>query len=143
MSEERFDAAAKLGARLFAAGQQWAESRGLILVDTKYEMGVDSEGRVIIADEIHTPDSSRYWYRDTYEQAMSQGRDPQSLDKEYVRRWLADQDYLGDGPPPPLTDEVRCEAARRYIEAYERITATDFVPDLEPAEARIRRNLGL
>jgi phosphoribosylaminoimidazole-succinocarboxamide synthase len=143
MSEERFDAAAELGARLFAAGQAWAESRGLILVDTKYEMGVDSEGRVIIADEIHTPDSSRYWYRDTYEQAMSQGRDPQSLDKEYVRRWLADQDYLGDGPPPPLTDEVRCEAARRYIEAYERITGTDFVPDLEPAEARIRRNLGI
>ncbi len=106
-------------------------------------LAVDSEGRVIIADEIHTPDSSRYWYRDTYEQAMSQGRDPQSLDKEYVRRWLADQDYLGDGPPPPLTDEVRCEAARRYIEAYERITGTDFVPDLEPAEARIRRNLGL
>jgi phosphoribosylaminoimidazole-succinocarboxamide synthase len=142
MSEERFDVAAKLGARLFAAGQEWAASRGLILVDTKYEMGVDSEGRVIIADEIHTPDSSRYWYRDTYEQAMSQARDPQSLDKEYVRRWLADQDYLGDGPPPPLTDEVRCEAARRYIEAYERITGTDFVPDLEPAEVRIRRNLG-
>jgi len=143
MSEERFDAAAELGARLFAAGQEWAESRGLILVDTKYEMGIDSEGRVIIADEIHTPDSSRYWYRHTYEQAMSQGRDPQSLDKEYVRRWLADQDYLGDGPPPPLTDEVRCEAARRYIEAYERITGSDFAPDLEPAEARIRRNLGL
>ena len=143
LSEERFDAAAKLGARLFAAGQEWAESRGLILVDTKYEIGIDSEGRVIITDEIHTPDSSRYWYRDTYEQAMSQGRDPQSLDKEYVRRWLADQDYLGDGPPPPLSDEVRCEAARRYIEAYERISGSDFVPDLEPAEARIRRNLGL
>jgi phosphoribosylaminoimidazole-succinocarboxamide synthase len=66
------------------------------------------------------------------------------LDKEYVRRWLAEEnDYLGDGDPPALTDEVRCEAARRYIEAYERITGSDFVPDLEPAEARIRRNLGL
>jgi phosphoribosylaminoimidazole-succinocarboxamide synthase len=143
MSEERFDAVAKLGASLFAAGQAWAESRGLILVDTKYEMGISADGEVVVADEIHTPDSSRYWYRDTYEQAMSQGRDPQALDKEYVRRWLADQDYLGDGEPPALTDEVRCEAARRYIEAYERITGTDFVPDLEPAEARIRRNLGL
>jgi len=106
-------------------------------------MGITADGEVVVADEIHTPDSSRYWYRDTYEQAMSQERDPQALDKEYVRRWLADQDYLGDGDPPALTDEIRCEAARRYIEAYERITGTDFVPDLEPAEARIRRNLGL
>jgi phosphoribosylaminoimidazole-succinocarboxamide synthase len=144
MSAERFDAVAELGARLFAAGQEWAESRGLILVDTKYEMGVDSEGRVVVCDEIHTPDSSRYWYRDTYEQAMSQERDPQALDKEYVRRWLAqEKNYLGDGAPPALTDEVRCEAARRYIEAYERITGTDFAPDLQPAEERIRRNLGL
>ena len=143
MSEERFDAIAALGASLFAAGQAWAERQGLILVDTKYEMGVTPDGEVIVADEIHTPDSSRYWYLDTYEQAMSQERDPQALDKEYVRRWLADQDYLGDGEPPALTDEVRCEAARRYIEAYERITGSDFVPDLEPAEARIRRNLGL
>jgi phosphoribosylaminoimidazole-succinocarboxamide synthase len=143
LTEERFDAVAELGADLFAAGQEWAESRGLILVDTKYEIGVDADGEVVVADEIHTPDSSRYWYRDTYEQAMSQGRDPQSLDKEYVRRWLADQGYLGDGEPIALPDEVRCEAARRYIEAFERITGTDFVPDLEPAEARIRRNLEL
>lgn len=143
MSEERFDAIAELGASLFAAGQKWAESRGLILVDTKYEMGITPDGEVLVADEIHTPDSSRYWYRDTYEQAMSQGRDPQALDKEYVRRWLAEeQNYLGDGDPPALTDEVRCEAARRYIEAYERITGTDFVPDLEAPETRIRRNLG-
>jgi phosphoribosylaminoimidazole-succinocarboxamide synthase len=142
MSEERFDAIAKLGASLFAAGQAWAESRGLILVDTKYEMGVTADGEVVVADEIHTPDSSRYWYKDTYEQAMSQGRDPQALDKEYVRLWLADQGYLGDGDPPALTDEVRCEAARRYIEAYERITGTDFVPDLESPEVRIPRNLG-
>ena len=107
---------AELGASLFAAGQNWAESRGLILVDTKYEMGLTPDGEVIVADEIHTPDSSRYWYRDTYEQAMSQERDPQALDKEYVRRWLAEEnDYLGDGDPPALTDEVRCEAARRYI----------------------------
>jgi phosphoribosylaminoimidazole-succinocarboxamide synthase len=144
MSAERFDTIAELGARLFAAGQKWAESRGLILVDTKYEMGLTPDGEVVVADEIHTPDSSRYWYKDTYDQAMSQERDPQALDKEYVRRWLAEEnDYLGDGPPPELTDEVRCEAARRYIEAYERITGTDFVPDLDPAEERIRRNLGL
>jgi phosphoribosylaminoimidazole-succinocarboxamide synthase len=97
-----------------------------------------------VIDEIHTPDSSRYWYRDTYEQAISQGRDPQALDKEYVRRWLVqERGYRGEGAPPSLPDEVRCEAARRYIEAFERITGESFLPDVEPPEARIRRNLGL
>jgi phosphoribosylaminoimidazole-succinocarboxamide synthase len=143
VSEETYDAAARIAADLFAAGTAWAESRGLILVDTKYEIGVDDDGTLVVGDEIHTPDSSRYWYRDTYEQALSQGRDPQALDKEYVRRWLAERGYRGDGPPPALPDDVRCEAARRYIEAYERIAGSEFVPDVDPPEARIRANLGL
>ena len=132
ISEERFDEAAGLVGKLFAEGQRWAESRGLILVDTKYELGLDANDQLIVIDEIHTPDSSRYWYRDAYERAMSKGEDPQALDKEYVRRWLADQDYLGDGPPPALTDEVRCEAARRYIEAYERISGGVFGSNSPP-----------
>lgn len=143
LSEELFDRAAGITARLFRAGQEWAASRGLILVDTKYELGLDENGELVVIDEIHTPDSSRYWYRDTYEQAMSQGRDPQPLDKEYVRRWLVEQGWRGEGTPPTLPDEVRCEAARRYIEAYERITGAAFVPDLESPADRIRRNLGL
>jgi phosphoribosylaminoimidazole-succinocarboxamide synthase len=98
---------------------------------------------VVVIDEIHTPDSSRYWYRDRYERALSEGKNPEALDKEYVRRWLIDQGWRGEGPHPELTLEVRCEAARRYIEAYEQITGTDFQPDTQPPEARIRRNLGI
>jgi phosphoribosylaminoimidazole-succinocarboxamide synthase len=115
----------------------------MILADTKYEIGLDPDGKIVIIDEIHTPDSSRYWHRDAYEQAMSEGRDPQALDKEYVRRWLGDHGYRGDGPIPEIPVDVRCEAARRYIEAYEQITGRVFEPNLEPPGPRIRKNLGL
>jgi phosphoribosylaminoimidazole-succinocarboxamide synthase len=143
LDEETFDAAARMAAELFAAGQDWAASRGLILADTKYEIGRDPEGRLVVVDEIHTPDSSRYWYADSYERALRHGSDPQALDKEYVRRWLVEQGYRGEGAPPALTDEVRCEAARRYIEAFERVTGSAFVPDVSPPEERIRARLGI
>jgi len=143
ISEELYDRAAALTAKLFAEGQRFAATRGLILVDTKYELGLDADGELVVADEIHTPDSSRYWYRDVYEQAMAKGQDPPALDKEYVRRWLADQGYRGDGPPPELPVAVRCEAARRYIEAYERVTGLAFEPDPDPPAERVPRNLGL
>jgi phosphoribosylaminoimidazole-succinocarboxamide synthase len=97
----------------------------------------------MVIDEIHTPDSSRYWYRDPYQRALAEGRDPEALDKEYVRRWLSERGYRGDGPPPQIPVDVRCEAARRYIEAYEQITGADFQPNVEPAAERIRRNLGI
>ena len=138
-----YERAEAVTAALFAAGSEWAANRGLILVDTKYELGLDERGDLMVIDEIHTPDSSRYWYRDTYDQALSQGRDPQALDKEYLRRWLVEQGWRGEGAPPPLPDDVRCEAARRYIEAYERITGSAFVPDLLPPLERIRANLGI
>ncbi len=143
VSEELFDRAAALVTRLFAEGQAFAQQQGLILVDTKYELGLDESGPLVVIDEIHTPDSSRYWYADAYERAMREGRDPEALDKEYVRRWLGEQGYRGEGTPPALPDEVRCEAARRYIEAYEQVTGRDFEPDTEAPEPRIRRNLGL
>lgn len=142
ISEEDYDAAARLGEKLFTEGSRRAAERGLILVDTKYEMGIDSDGRIVVIDEIHTPDSSRYWHRHSYEQAMREGRrDPTALDKEYVRRWLVEQGYKGDGPPPQLPEDVRCEAARRYIEAYEAITGLAFEASTEEPMARIRRNL--
>jgi phosphoribosylaminoimidazole-succinocarboxamide synthase len=143
ISAELYDRAAELLGRLFDAGRRWVASRGLILVDTKYELGLDAQGQLVVIDEIHTPDSSRYWYRDSYERALRAGDPPAALDKEYVRRWLSDRGYRGDGPPPPLPDEVRCEAARRYIEAYEQITARAFEPSTEPPLARIRAHLGL
>jgi phosphoribosylaminoimidazole-succinocarboxamide synthase len=143
LDEALYDEAARLTAALFAEGQRWAESRGLILVDTKYELGLDAEGGLVVIDEIHTPDSSRYWYRDAYARAMAAGRDPEALDKEYVRRWLGDRGYHGDGPIPEIPVEVRCEAARRYIEAFEQLTGRGFEPDTDDPHTRIPRNLGL
>jgi phosphoribosylaminoimidazole-succinocarboxamide synthase len=138
-----YDEAARLTGALFADGQRWTESRGLILVDTKYELGLDPDGSLVVIDEIHTPDSSRYWYFDAYERALSQGRDPEALDKEYVRCWLGERGYHGEGSIPEIPVEIRCEAARRYIEAFEQITARAFEPDTEDPLPRIRRNLGL
>jgi len=143
LDEATFDAAARLAHALFAEGQRWAASRGLILVDTKYEIARQSDGTLVVVDEIHTPDSSRYWYRDRYERALAEGRTPEALDKEYVRRWLGERGYKGEGPPPELPLDVRCEAARRYIEAFEQITGRDFEPDTTDPIARIARNLGV
>ena len=143
ISATKYDQAEALLARLFAAGQSWAATRGLILVDTKYELGTDAAGDFVVIDEIHTPDSSRYWYADGYAEAFSHGKDPKSLDKEYVRRWLQEHGYHGDGAPPTLPDEVRCEAAQRYIETYERITGRVFEPATDDPMQRIRRRLSL
>jgi phosphoribosylaminoimidazole-succinocarboxamide synthase len=142
LSSADFDAAAELCARLFAFGQKKAAERGLILVDTKYEIGRRPDGTLCFIDEIHTPDSSRYWYADDYEARFARGDEPRGLDKEYVRRTLADRGYKGDGPPPVLDDDVRCEAARRYMALAELITGKPFVPDTEDPVVRIKRNLG-
>lgn len=138
-----FEQAAAIAERLFAFGQARAAERGLILADTKYEMGVLPDGTVVVIDEIHTPDSSRYWYADDYEARLARGEEPRSLDKEYVRRWLAEEaHYTGDGPPPPLPDDVRVEAARRYIKSYELVTGQAFAPDPREPVARIAAALG-
>jgi phosphoribosylaminoimidazole-succinocarboxamide synthase len=143
VSEELFDRAARMTRALFDEGCRWASARSLILVDTKYELGTDDEGELLVIDEIHTPDSSRYWYRETYERALAAGLEPEALDKEYVRRWLVSQGYRGEGSPPRLPTEVRCEAASRYIEAYEHVTGAPFEPATDDPPARIRRSLGL
>lgn len=128
---------------IFKRGQEVAREAGLILVDTKYELGLDAQERLVVIDEIHTPDSSRYWYAERYERAISQAQDPEALDKEYVRRWLGDRGYRGEGAIPEIPAEVRCEAARRYIEAYERITGRAFEPESGDPVPRIRRNLSI
>jgi len=143
LSAEDFDRAAEMCARVFAFGRQEALRRGLILVDTKYEIGRRPDGALCFIDEIHTPDSSRFWYADDYDARFGRGEEPRGLDKEYVRRTLAEQGYRGDGPAPKLTDEVRMEAARRYIQVCELITGRKFVPNTEEPIARIRRNLKL
>jgi phosphoribosylaminoimidazole-succinocarboxamide synthase len=143
VSAEQFDRAASLALALFRRGQEICAERGLILVDTKYEMGVAPDGRIVVIDEIHTPDSSRYWRRASYEERRARGEEPESFDKEFLRHWLAGQGYTGEGPIPPIPEEIRIEAARRYIEAFEAIVGRPFEPDLEPPEPRIRRHLRL
>jgi len=138
-----FDAAAEMAAALFEHGQAWCRDRGLILVDTKYEFGKDTDGNIVVIDEIHTPDSSRFWFSATYDERFSQAKDPESFDKEYVRRYLAGLGFKGDGPIPAIPDEVRVEAARRYIEAFETITGSEFKPDTTDPAVRIPKNLGL
>lgn len=141
MPPSEFDEAARLAMALFAEGQRVCRERGLILVDTKYELGKTPEGEIVVIDEIHTPDSSRFWYEDSYAERFAAGRDPESFDKEYVRRWLAERGFRGDGPIPAIPDEVKIEAMLRYIEAVEKITGEAFVPNLEEPIGRIRRNL--
>jgi phosphoribosylaminoimidazole-succinocarboxamide synthase len=140
-----FDRCAELAHALFAFGQQRAAERGLILVDTKYEMGLTAAGEICVIDEVHTPDSSRYWHADEYDARFREGVEQKSLDKEYVRRWLSEtHGYRGDGPPPPIPDDVRVEAAERYIASYELVTGQAFEPDPSPdPAARIARNLGV
>jgi phosphoribosylaminoimidazole-succinocarboxamide synthase len=140
---DMFERAATIAEKLFAAGQAHAAKRGLILADTKYEMGLAPDGSIVVIDEIHTPDSSRYWYAEDYEQRLARGEEPRSLDKEYVRRWLANEaKWTGDGPPPEMPAEVRIEAARRYIASYELVTGKTFVPDTREPVARIAAALG-
>jgi phosphoribosylaminoimidazole-succinocarboxamide synthase len=138
-----FDAAAEYAQALFRHGQKVCAERGLILVDTKYEFGRTPKGDIVVIDEIHTADSSRFWLADAYPEAFAKGEDPKSFDKEYVRRWLVSQGFKGDGPIPHIPDDVRVEAAARYIQACETIRGDAFVPNTEPPQARLRKNLGL
>jgi len=136
-----FDAMAELALTLFRIGTEHCAKNGLLLVDTKYEFGRRRDGTIVAIDEVHTPDSSRFWVAETYDRQIAEGGDPDALDKEYVRRWYAARGFRGDGEPPALPDEVRIEAARRYIDAFERITGSTFVPDLGEPIARLHHNL--
>jgi len=141
VTAEDFDAAAAIAMRLFARGQEMCAARGLILVDTKYELGRAKDGRILVIDEIHTPDSSRFWKAGTYADRFARGEDPEPLDKDFVRRHYTQRGYRGDGPPPALPDDVRIGAAKRYVEAYEAITGEEFVPDRTPPLERIAGKL--
>jgi len=143
ISAADFDEAAEYAMALFARGQKVCAERGLILVDTKYEFGRTPDGRIVVIDEIHTPDSSRFWYANSYDARFNEGKDPESFDKEYVRRWLASRGYRGDGPAPAIPDDVRIEASRRYIQACDQIRGTAFKPDMTDPLPRIAKNLAL
>lgn len=113
--------------QLFTLGQEIAAQRGLYLVDTKYEFGL-IDGQLVLIDEVHTPDSSRYWYVDGYEQALSEGSDPQALDKEFLRRWLLSQGFDGSTSPPEIPADVIDGLSFRYQTAFSAITGETFSP---------------
>lgn len=138
MAPADFDRAAELALALFRRGQNLCAERGLILVDTKYEFGRNPEGRIIVMDEIHTPDSSRFWHQASYQERFERGETPESLDKEYLRRFLAERGFTGEGPIPEIPDEIRIEASRRYLQAAELITGTTFQPNLEDPVPRMQ-----
>ena len=140
VTKDLFEKMSEVSLMLFDFGSRFVAKHGLILVDTKYEFGL-LDGELVLMDEIHTPDSSRFWFADTYDELFRKGEEQGKLDKEYVRTWLANQGYLGDGKPPVLTDEVKIEAARRYIEAYEKITGKKFEVKEGNVAERIRKNL--
>jgi phosphoribosylaminoimidazole-succinocarboxamide synthase len=128
---------------LFARGQKMAAERGLILVDTKYEFGTDAARNILIADEIHTPDSSRYWLRDGYDAAFRDGTRPPSFDKDVIRAWVGARCDPYVDPIPEIPAGMIAATSKVYIQAYEAITGMDFVPNLEGDTplARVRENL--
>ena len=143
LTEPQWRAVSRAALALFARGQEIAAARGLILADTKYEFGLDADGRIVLADEIHTPDSSRYWFAQSYPERFAAGAGPESFDKDFVRNWVVARCDPYADPIPEIPAEVVLETAAVYIRAYETITGARFVlPD--PAEVpleRVRRNL--
>jgi len=126
---------------IFQRGQQVAEKAGLILVDTKYEFGRAPDGRVMLIDEVHTPDSSRFWKADSYPERFTAGQEPENFDKEFVRLAYAEKGYRGDGPIPEMEADLWVAASQRYITIYEMLTGQAFVPGDYPVEPRLVKNL--
>ncbi|MBT5698754.1 MAG: phosphoribosylaminoimidazolesuccinocarboxamide synthase, partial [Flavobacteriales bacterium] len=129
---------------LFSYGSQVAESKGLILVDTKYEFGKDSEGNITLIDEIHTPDSSRYFYINGYEDKVKNGETPKQLSKEFVRQWLIENGFQGkEGQEIPfMSEEYVTSVSERYIELYEIIIGEKFIKeDISNVVDRIEKNI--
>ena len=144
LTPQQWAAVSDLALALFAHGRALADKHGLILVDTKYEFGFDGTGQIVLADEIHTPDSSRYWIRISYPRRFAADQPPESLDKDFVRRWVSERCDPYRDPIPEIPRDVILEAARLYIEVFETITGQNFVmpePDI-PILTRVRANLG-
>lgn len=127
--------------QLFKRGQVMAKGAGLLLVDTKYEFGRTEDGNILLIDEIHTPDSSRFWRADTYNERFIAGAEPDNFDKEFVRLAYAERGYRGEGAAPKLPDEIWISASQRYIQIYEMLTGETFVPGQYPVEPRLENNL--
>ncbi|MBI5413606.1 phosphoribosylaminoimidazolesuccinocarboxamide synthase [Candidatus Peregrinibacteria bacterium] len=141
LTKEEWDFLSKAVLALYKRGVEICAKQGIILVDTKYELGIAPGGKIILIDEIHTPDSSRFWFANEYEKRLAAGEEQKKIDKEYLREWLADHGFRGEGEIPAIPDDVRAETARRYIEAYELITGRPFHAEVGPVEERLKKNL--
>ncbi len=143
LTQSQWDEVSQKALALFARGQKVAAERGLILVDTKYEFGTDADGNILLADEIHTPDSSRYWLANGYEAALRDGTRPPSFDKDVIRSWVVARCDPYKDPVPEIPQDMIEKTALVYIEAYEAITGQPFTPDTsgETPLARVRTNL--
>ena len=142
VSEEKYKQLEKMALDLFDYGTKEASERGLILVDTKYEFGETADGEIVLIDEIHTPDSSRYWIKESYENLFEQGKSQSMLDKEYVRQWLiTEKNYMGDGEVPSIDDDVKVTASKKYIEVYEKLTGKEFEVEDSNIHERMKKNL--
>ena len=126
---------------VFRRGQEVARKAGLILVDTKYEFGM-IDGKLVLIDEVHTPDSSRYWITDSYAETRATGEPPEQFDKERLRQWFVARGYRGEGEAPVMPPEFQVEMAQRYITAYESLTGQTFEPGAQPATERVHAALG-
>lgn len=142
ITQELFNQVREVAVSLFTRGQELAAKRGLILVDTKYEFGLDENNNLVLIDEIHTPDSSRWWKFNSYEERIREGKEPEYFDKEFLRMWFKEHsDPYKDANLPEAPAELVAEMSRRYIEMYEQITGEKFVPGDEPILERLEKNL--
>ncbi|MCX5497372.1 phosphoribosylaminoimidazolesuccinocarboxamide synthase [Kaistia dalseonensis] len=143
LTAEQWETVSRYALALFARGQARAAEHGLILADTKYEFGTDKDGRILLADEIHTPDSSRYWIASSYADSFARGLRPASFDKDFIRAWVTERCDPYKDPIPEIPAELVEQASNVYIQAFEQITGTRFVPDLagETVADRVRANL--
>jgi len=141
LDQQTWDQVQSAALSIFRRGQEVARKAGIILVDTKYEFGRAADGSVMLIDEVHTPDSSRFWKADTYQTRVAAGKDPENFDKEFVRLAYAEKGYRGDGEIPSMPDELWVSASQRYIQIYEMLTGKEFVPGTYPVQERMLENL--
>ncbi len=141
LTQEEWDQLADYTRKLFAKGTEVTAKQGVILVDTKYEFGRTKDGEIVLIDEIHTPDSSRFWIQDTYEEKLAAGEEPDNINKEFLRLKLAEQGFIGEGEVPEISEELKVQTAEKYIQAYELITGQSFTAEPGNVLERIEQNL--
>ncbi len=141
VSEKIWKEMKKTALALFKKGTNVCNRAGIILVDTKYEFGLDEKGKLMLIDEIHTPDSSRFWIKKTYANRFKKGLEPENFDKEFLRLWYAERGYKGDGTPPKMPRDLQKKVSRRYMDIYKKITRKNLKVEKNNPLARIKKNL--